>query len=69
MLNFIIKLVAFPFTLPYRIFLAIRSFYVFTVRSTIAGTIAGVRAGASTARNLASGDNPQNPPTDDSKTG
>jgi hypothetical protein len=69
MLNFIIKLVAFPFTLPYRIFLAVRSFYIFTVRSTIAGTIAGAQAVVSSARQLTGNTTLTNAPTDDSKTG
>jgi len=59
-MNFIVKLITFPFTLPYRIFLAIRSFYIFKVRSTIAGLKAGTKTAIATARNLNSDSTPKN---------
>jgi len=53
-MNLIIKLVTLPFALPYRILLAIRSFYIFKVRSTIAGLLAGTKTAAASTKQLLS---------------
>jgi hypothetical protein len=59
-MNLLLKLITFPFTLPYKVYLSIRWFYLFKVKPTLAGIAAGTKTAITTARTLNSDSTPKN---------